>query len=59
MSKAEEQILSLESSTKKILSKDLKDEYPTIEDMMFGNKEAIKKSNKKKKYKEWQNSKRS
>lgn len=53
-----EKILSLESSMKKILSKDLKDEYPTLEDMMFGNKEAIKKHKQNKKYKEWRNNRK-
>lgn len=42
----------------KRLSKKILEEYPSIENLMFENKDLIKKDKEKKKYKEWQKQKK-
>lgn len=44
--------------TDKRLRKKIKDEYPDIENLMFENKDLIRKDKEKKKFKEWQRSKK-
>lgn len=45
---------SKEAFKKKVKNgKSIKEDYPTLEDLMFNNKPLIQKETSKKKYKEW------